>query len=62
MTDDLNNKNMGELVELLSHNETAQYKIYNDYRQAADMDLTMRELKKEENLIRIYMSGKMGVS
>ena len=56
---DFKDLDMGQLCDRLSLCETAQYKIYADYNRAADMDETMRELKKEEKIIRSYMARKM---
>lgn len=49
-----------KLCDILQINEDKQRKIYEVYQRAAEMDEEMRELKKEEKIIRIHMNAKVG--
>lgn len=51
---------MSKLCDKLHANEDDQRKIYEIYQRAAEMDEEMRQLKKDEKLIRIYMNSKIG--
>jgi hypothetical protein len=53
--------NVSELCDKLQLNETAQQNIYDTYRRAAEFDEALRELKKEERRIRLFMNAKIGM-
>ncbi len=56
---ELASADMSQLCDKLAANEDEQQKIYKIYQRAAEMDENMRQLKKEEKLIRIYMQSKI---
>lgn len=58
---ELAGKDMSQLCDVLQECEAEQEKIYAVYRRAAEMDEKMRELKKNERMIRIYMNSKIGI-